>query len=785
MEPATARVAAPNASDPHPSAAQPTTAQPTTAQPTNGQPSNGQPASAQVTTAQATTPRPTTAHMPAAHPPTPQAATATAVPLNGMHRAGHRDAPPGDGGPRSWPDIFSAHDDTINSAAGEQLAALIARAAHAPGGLVHFVDGEALRIYGSYGLRMRWEDFGGTPLRDSLAGLIVADGRPLVITDFAADPRIPARSPIRRLGLSGAYLGQPIRDASGAVLGICCALDTQPHEWSATDVAAVGDAARLGTLLITEQQGRQEVDRQRRFLDAVLDNLHDGVTACDAEGRIVLVNARMQRLWGGAPMPADLSDAAVAGLSDGDGRPIAPGDVALFRALRGERLRNEEMVLQGRGRRTRYYLIDAQPILGPDGQTVGAVQAVQDVTRQRRAERFRTCELAVVTALAAAPTIEAAGPRVLEAVVGTLGWTHAELWLVDEAAGVVRSAASWNSPSWQSDIEVPAELPYGTGLPGRAWQAGKPLWIRDVGRPQSLISAETAESSRLHTALAIPVRNGLEPLGVLTAFADTIEDPEDELVALMSGISAQIAQFIEKRLVEDLQRQLIRTKNEYLALIGHELRTPLTSIAAYTELLRDADAETLVAEGPRLLEVIDRNATQLRHIINELLELSALDTGHAAVQLSPINLAELVRESVRAARDAITDEPVSIVDELPDELVLPGDRHRLRQVVDNLLGNAVKYSPDGGRIAVRLRTTGRAAELSISDTGIGVSQEEREKMFTGLYRTSRARDRAIPGTGLGLTLSRAVVQRHHGTIELSEHEGPGTTVCVRLPLDAR
>ncbi|MEU8613101.1 ATP-binding protein [Actinoplanes sp. NPDC048791] len=769
--------------------AQPTTSQPATSevangQPTTAQPANGQPASAQVTTTQAPTPQPTTPRPTTAHTPAAQTATPAALPLNGIHRADHRDASPADGGRQSWPDIFSAHDDAINSAAGEQLAALIARAAHAPSGLVHFVDGEALRIYGSYGMRMRWEDIGDTPLRDSLAGLVVADGRPLVITDFATDPRIPANSPIRRRGLSGAYLGQPIRDASGAVLGICCALDTQPHEWSAEDVAAVGDAARLGTLLITEQQGRQEVDRQRRFLDAVLDNLHDGVTACDAEGRVVLVNARMQRLWGGARMPAELSDDP-AGPSDGDGRPVAPGDVALFRALRGERLRNEELVLQGRGGRTRYYLIDAQPILGPDGETVGAVQAVQDVTRQRRAERFRTCELAVVTALAAAPTIEAAGPRVLEAVVGTLGWTHAELWLVDEAAGVVRSAASWNSPSWQSDIEVPAELPYGTGLPGRAWQAGKPLWIRDVGRPQSLISPETAESSRLHTALAIPVRNGLEPLGVLTAFADTIEDPEDELVALMSGISAQIAQFIEKRLVEDLQRQLIRTKNEYLALIGHELRTPLTSIAAYTELLRDADAETLVAEGPRLLEVIDRNATQLRHIINELLELSALDTGHAAVQLSPMNLAELVRESVQAARDAITDEPVTIADELPDELVLPGDRHRLRQVVDNVLGNAVKYSPDGGRIAVRLRTTGRAAELSISDTGIGVSQEEREKMFTGLYRTSRARDRAIPGTGLGLTLSRAVVQRHHGTIELSEHEGPGTTVCVRLPLDAR
>jgi signal transduction histidine kinase len=708
----------------------------------------------------------------------------------------------------------------LATGAGDQLAALIARAAHAPAGLVHFIEGTRLRIYGCHGPQIRWQDVADTALKDSLASLILDSGRPLVVNDLGSDPRVPAGSPVRLRGLRGAYLGHPIRDAAGTVFGICCALDVEAREWTDGDVAAVADAAHVGTLLITEQLARHEVDRQRRFLDAVLDSLHDGVTACDADGKIVLVNARMQRLWGAARPPGDGAtrppdDGATRPPDDGttrppddgtarppgDGAARPPGDPdgsasaggmpvrgdgsALLRALRGERLRDEEMVLQSRGRRTRHYLIDAQPIVGLDGQTVGAVQAVQDVTRRKRAERFRTCELAVVTALAAAPTVEAAGPRVLEAVVGTLGWTHAELWLVDEAAGVVRSAASWHLPNWQADIEVPVELPYGTGLAGRAWQAGKPLWIRDVGRPQSLISAETAASSRLHTALAIPVRNGLEPLGVLIAFADTVEDPEDELVALMSGISAQIAQFIERRLVEDLQRQLVRSKNEYLALIGHELRTPLTSIAAYTELLREADAETLAADGPRMLEVIDRNATQLRHIIDELLELSALDTGHAAVQLGPVNLADIVRESVRCTRAAVESEPVTIDDELPGELVLPGDPRRLRQVVDNLLGNAVKYSPDGGRIAVALRTVGRAAELTVSDTGIGVSPDEREKMFTGLYRTSRARDRAIPGTGLGLTLSRAVVRRHHGSIELAGHDGPGTTVLVRLPMDAR
>jgi signal transduction histidine kinase len=306
-----------------------------------------------------------------------------------------------------------------------------------------------------------------------------------------------------------------------------------------------------------------------------------------------------------------------------------------------------------------------------------------------------------------------------------------------------------------------------------------------VGRPQSLISQRTAASSRLHTALAVPVRDGRRPLGVLTVFADRIEDPEDEIVALMSGIAAHIGQFVERGVVEDLQRQLARSKDEYLSLVGHELRTPLTSISAYTELLRELDSEALAADGPALLEVIERNTFHLRRIIDELMELSALDSGHAAVAEEPVDLAAVVRESADATRAAIVGVPLDVVTEMPDRLVLPGDDRRLRQVVDNLLGNAVKYSPDGGRITVALRTRGRAAELAVSDTGIGVSPEDRKELFTRLYRSNAVRDRAIPGTGLGLAMSRAVVQRHHGTIELVDHDGPGTTVLVRLPLDTR
>ena len=690
-----------------------------------------------------------------------------------------RDDPGSAAGTKTGPDLPAPRPPggLLTSGAADQIAELVARAARAPTGVIYFIrGGERLCLAGAYGVPGRREEATDRPIKGSLAEPVLNDGHLLVVEDIATEPRIQADSPLR--AVPGAFLGQPIRDEDGEIVGLCSAYDTAPRKWSPEQIAAVAAAAQVSTLLIAEQRARHEVDHQRRFLDAVLDSLHDGVTACDADGRIVLANARMREMWADGAEPVD-------GLTDGEGKQIGCGDLPLFRALHGEHLRNEELVLEGPVRPTRYYLVDAQPIAGPDGRVAGAVQAVQDVTRRRRAERFRTCELRVTTALAGARSIEAAAPRVLEAVVSTLDWAHAELWLVDDAAGVVRPAARWSAPGWDEDIDTPAELPYGQGLAGRVWQVGKPLWIRDVGRPQSLISPETAATSRLHTALALPVRHGMEALGVLCVFAATVEDPEDELLALLSGVAGHLAQFVDRRLVDDLQRQLARSKNEYLSLIGHELRTPLTSISAYTEILGELGPEALAADGPALLEVIDRNTAKLRHIIDELLELSALDTGHAAMTMAPVDLAEVVRESVRRTAEAIDGAPLELAADLPDELVLPGDRRRLQQIVDNLLGNAVKYSPDGGRISVTLKPVGGAAELSVSDTGIGVAPEDREKLFSRLYRSSMVRDKAIPGTGLGLALSRAVVHRHHGTIELTDHEGPGTTVLVRLPLDAR
>lgn len=640
--------------------------------------------------------------------------------------------------------VTELHRGVLTSGSADQLAALTGRAAGAAGACIQFTEGGELRLYGSWGVPA--EDTGRS-------AVVIRTGAPLIVSDE-----------------NGAYLGHPVHDRVGLIMGVCCAIDSRPREWTPEQVAAVAEAAEVATLLIGEQLARHEMEQQHRFLDAVLDSLHDGVSACDAAGRVVFVNERMRRLWGDAPVDD------VRNLTDVSGLPLERDELGLFRALRGERVRDVPVTV-ARGRRNRYLLMDAQPIHDPAGRVVGAVQAVQDVTRQRRAERFRSCELAVTTACAEAASIEAAGPRVLEAVVTTLNWVHAELWTVDGPD--IQAVARWSAPGWPSDIPVPDRLGYGQGLAGRCWQVDKPLWIRDVGRPQSLISPGTS-ADRLHTALAIPVHDGSGTIGVLTVFADAIEDPEDELVALLSGIAAHLGQFVERHRVEDLKRQLTRSKDEYLALIGHELRTPLTSISAYTELLREADEVSLVRDGPRLIEVIDRNTAALREIINELLELSALDAGHADVRRTPMDMALVVGEVVERARTALAGVPVAIDTELPGELIVPGDRERLRHIVQNLLGSAVRFSPDGGTVTVSLRVAGRFAELAVSDAASDVPRAEREHLFTGHFRTARGSDRILPGSGLGLTLSRAVVDKHDGTIELTGDDS-GTTVLVRLP----
>jgi len=666
---------------------------------------------------------------------------------------------------------------TLSERAADRLAALTAQAASVPTVLVQLLDGDKLGVIGGFGVPTPWRALTDVPLSATLAGTVLSSGFPLVVEDVAHDARVGDDALVRTVG-GRAYLGFPVYGQDDRAVGVCSVIDFRPRVWTADEMRAVDHAAQACTALVAKQHARQEVDRQRRFLDAILESLHVGVAACDQAGRITLTNAALRRLVGDPPPGADVAGwARRMTLRHPDGSVLATDEVPLLRALDGERVRDAELLLVGPDGRRRLLLVDSQPITGPDGGQLGAVTALQDITSRRRTERFRAGELAVATALAEAPTLPEAGPRVLAAVAGTLGWPHAELWLVDERAGALRPAAHWSAPGLAGRLPVPDHLTRGSGLAGLAWQRGGPVWVPDLAG-----SVDAARRSGLRAALAIPVRSGEDTLGVLAVFADAVEDPEGGVVALLSGIAAHIGQYLERRRAESLQRELTRSKEDYLALVGHELRSPLTSISAGVELLHDLGPDSLVAQGPALLAIVERNTVALRRVIDDLLDWAALDSGHATVRPQRCDLAETLREAIDAIRPTLAGAGLRLVADLPPQLVVEGDRKRLRQVVDQLLDNSLKYTPDGGRITVGLAGEGDEAVLRVRDTGIGIPEEAREQIFAHLYRSPYARDRRIPGSGLGLVISRSIVERHGGDIALEAPDEPGTCIVVRLPL---
>jgi signal transduction histidine kinase len=238
----------------------------------------------------------------------------------------------------------------------------------------------------------------------------------------------------------------------------------------------------------------------------------------------------------------------------------------------------------------------------------------------------------------------------------------------------------------------------------------------------------------------------------------------------------------EDRLVQQL-KSLDQTKSDFFSAVSHELRTPLTSIAGYLEMLRDEDAGPVTAAQERMLETIDRNATRLRNLVEDLLTLSKMESGASQAVLRPVNLLAIVRDAAQVLEPSVAGTGLTLTVTCPDgSLTVNGDVGQLDRVVMNLLSNSAKFTSPGGRIELTVARDGDTAVLSVSDTGIGIPEKDKASLFSRFYRASNAVRRSIPGTGLGLTIVSTIVAEHGGTVAVQSAEGVGTTITVRLPL---
>jgi PAS domain S-box-containing protein len=228
------------------------------------------------------------------------------------------------------------------------------------------------------------------------------------------------------------------------------------------------------------------------------------------------------------------------------------------------------------------------------------------------------------------------------------------------------------------------------------------------------------------------------------------------------------------------ERQLDRLRDALIATVSHELRTPLTSIIGYLELLGTA-SDQLGAENAGYVEIVGRNATRLQHMVEDLLFLAQLDAGGFSLDLGDVDLVELAGEAIEAARPAAEAKNLIFTLDHDQPAIVSADANRLGQALDNLISNAIKFTPERATVHVLIENGDTSCVLHVTDNGYGIPSSEQDRLFERFFRSTIASANNVPGSGLGLTIAKTIIESHGGTIGFDSTVGEGTTFTISLP----
>ena len=669
------------------------------------------------------------------------------------------------------------------------------------------------------------------------------------------------------------------------------------------------------------QRRLADVVAAERRLQATLDSADLGLGMVDLDGRWMQANEPLVAVLGRTN--DDLVQTTLAEVTAEKDRGAVVDALALLR--NGDLVRWEADVSQARPDGTEVpvgILIVKLPNTGA-GEPVLLVQE-RDNSVRRRTDALRDCAAAIRQIIVTTASVEQAMPQILGAFCNYLESRVALFWAVDPGrqAMRVRHASTASSAVLEGFVHASRGLTAasGVGLAGRVWQAGVLTAGEDLERAADYDRLAAAHSAGLRSALAFPVVDAGEVIGVIELVADRVRSPQDDEVTMLAGAGVEIGQFIRRsetsqtlrrseadhraiferspfgiarissdgelmeanpsllhmlehdaetmratvwpdlmraydqaasrqrkatflagitdgssvqvraatgagnwlwlqltatsipdssgrpehvllmiedvttvretsdKLAESLEAQreananlekIDHTKSEFLSIVSHEFRTALTGIQGFSELIRDGglEADEVRAYGGYIFTDADR----VNRLIGDMLDLDRMESGRMTMRTADVDVNDILMEAIaRATSSAVSVEFKSDLD--PRLPIVAGDRDRLIQVISNLVNNAVKYSPEGGTVTLTSRAEGHYALVSVTDTGIGIPPEDIGHVFERFRRVRSGIAQSIPGTGLGLTIVKQIVEMHGGKIWVESALGHGSSFHFTVPL---
>ncbi|MGH3034298.1 MAG: PAS domain S-box protein [Gaiellaceae bacterium] len=559
-----------------------------------------------------------------------------------------------------------------------------------------------------------------------------------------------------------------------------------PWKWAAVHgifISAAGTANIIAWRLNEEVRAqsrnayREARESEERFRSA-FEHAPIGVTLQDLSGRWLQVNRAFCEILG-------YSSEQLIGV---DSPSLThPDDTAaddeLVRLLLTGEVRTPQIAKRylHAGGHVVWCLVSVSLVRDEAGRPHHFITQVEDITERRRTEQYLEGQRAVALALAEGGSETEVFLRLLDALGEAMGWERGMVWTRSDDPEALRLQQTWRARGIEETVFEQASselvLGKGIGLPGRVWADGQPTWIEDVTEDPGFPRAAAAKAAGLRGAIALPVFSGGDLYGVLEFFGSELHRPDGELIGTLATISGQISQFVERRRAE---QEAERLKDEFVALVSHELRSPLTSIVGYLELF---DAGPLTDEQRKFVNVMSRNSDRLLRLVRDLLFIAQVGAGQLNLDLEEVDLGKLVLECGEAARLEAEEKGIALTVE-GDLAPLVGDRARLEQLLDNLVSNALKFTPEGGQVELRAFSADGHVVLEVADSGIGIPAEEQGRLFQRFFRASSATQHAIPGTGLGLAITKTIADGHGARLSLWSTEGKGTTFRVEFPAES-